>query len=504
MFRVKRIFVVLTALALGVGFGGFAAPAAGAPPVPSLMPGFPMQAGPVVMLMWGPVPGGVKYRIYLDDKRVGEAPMPPFQTTAPENAGEYRFTVTSLDASGAESEKSKPGVLRIIGLEPPKDVSGLFDTGNKQVVIRWGSAAGAMIYNLFRSEKEGEQGKLLQSLQDTRYVDKGVEANKKYYYRVTAKDATGKESKPSAQFMADTKVEVSTATETKIIKLVPIPTTVVGENKNLPNYPIDIQVLKDESIYLSMGSVVYLESFNSDAAKPLGEKFPGAMGLGATADGKLIIVQQGSNTVSVVDPVSGTVRLSFPVPDMKENFVFEGRTIPMGTPMPYDALQLSNGNFVVSDTVNNRVVLLDPRGKFLNTCGKDKDQHVIPGASFLALSPKGDIYAVSGASNRVVIFDGDCNYKGGFGEPGNAVGTFGRVQGIDVDPSGSVWVVDMMSATVQKFSPSGEFLGVLTDTTKKANVPLNTPVGLFVKPGGKDLFVAEGSTKRVKQLRIQE
>jgi DNA-binding beta-propeller fold protein YncE len=189
---------------------------------------------------------------------------------------------------------------------------------------------------------------------------------------------------------------------------------------------------------------------------------------------------------------------------MKEKFVFQGRQLDSGPPRPYDAVQFRNGNFVVSDTVNNRVVLVDPRVNFLKNCGQDKDQHVIPGASFLALSPKGDIYAVSGASNRVVIFDGECDYKGGFGESGNVVGTFGRVQGIDVDSEGSVWVVDMMSATVQKFSPDGKFLGVLTDTTKKANAPLNTPAGIVVRGGGKVIFVAESSTKRMKQLRIQE
>ncbi len=505
MSCIKRVSTALVTAALCVWLGGFAAPASGAPPAPALVPGFPMQAGTVVMVMWGPVPGGVKYRIYVDDKMVGEVPMPPFQTTAPEKPGEYRFAVTSVDASGAESDKSKAGILRIIGLEPPKEISGLFDMANKHVVLRWSGASGAMIYNLFRSEKESDQGALIQSLQDTRYVDKAVDANKKYYYRVTSKDATGKESRPSPAFVADTKVVVATAAETqKIVKLIPIATTVAGENKNLPNYPIDIQMLKDGSIYLTMGFAVYLESFDSSPAKPLGEKFPGAMGVGQTTDGQVIIVQQGANMVSVVEPGSGTVRFSFPVPAMTEKFVNEGRVIDVGVPMPYDAVQLSNGNYVVSDTVNNRVVLVDPQGKFLKNCGQDKNQHLLPGASFLALSPKGDVYAVSGAANKVAIFDGECNYKGEFGESGNVVGTFGRVQGIDVDPSGNVWVADMMSATIQKFTPTGDFLGVLTDTTKKANVPLNTPAGIVVRNGGKDVFVAESSTKRIKQLHVQE
>ena len=42
-----------------------------APPVPSMAPGFPLLAGPMVMIMWLPVPGAANYNIYLDGKHAG-------------------------------------------------------------------------------------------------------------------------------------------------------------------------------------------------------------------------------------------------------------------------------------------------------------------------------------------------------------------------------------------------------------------------------------------------
>ncbi len=51
------------------------APAARADlPTPAFLPNSPLLAGTQIIILWLPVPGAVKYNVYLNDKKVGESP----------------------------------------------------------------------------------------------------------------------------------------------------------------------------------------------------------------------------------------------------------------------------------------------------------------------------------------------------------------------------------------------------------------------------------------------
>ena len=178
-------------------------------PAPNWMPNSPIMAGPQVIILWLPVPGAAKYNIYLNDKKVAEAPGVQHIIPAPDAAGEYAIKIAAVDASGAEGPKSTPGVFRIITIEPPKSLIGRVAAG--KVALRWDKSPGAVIYNVYRAEKKDGPYKLVGSFQTESFTDGDISVGHTYYYAVSSKDLSGKESKRTQPYLislvAEAKVE---------------------------------------------------------------------------------------------------------------------------------------------------------------------------------------------------------------------------------------------------------------------------------------------------------
>jgi hypothetical protein len=72
------------------------------------------------------------------------------------------------------------------------------------VVVRWAPAAGTAAYRLYRQVGEGPWQLLTRpQLADTLYTDTALAPGQPHRYRVTALDAAGQESPPSAEATAD-------------------------------------------------------------------------------------------------------------------------------------------------------------------------------------------------------------------------------------------------------------------------------------------------------------
>ncbi|MFC1856368.1 hypothetical protein ACFL2A_07525, partial [Thermodesulfobacteriota bacterium] len=186
--------------------------AGGVTNAPTIMPNFPMLAGTNVMIMWLPVPGAVKYKIYLNGKEIGESPPGlPFNAPAPTDAGVYRYSISGLDPNGEEGPMSPESNLTITKIEQPKNISHQFL--GELMNIRWDKAPSASIYDLYRAgpypTKDSPDGskaeyKLLTSITETRYVDSEVKDGedfygKTYFYKVVSKDKFNKTS-PDTEF----------------------------------------------------------------------------------------------------------------------------------------------------------------------------------------------------------------------------------------------------------------------------------------------------------------
>jgi DNA-binding beta-propeller fold protein YncE len=134
-----------------------------------------------------------------------------------------------------------------------------------------------------------------------------------------------------------------------------------------------------------------------------------------------------------------------------------------------------DGRVVVADTGNNRLALLQMRGKalewerVLGEGGGGPGQFHEP--SGVALDSQGRIYVADTGNNRVQVFGPDGSYVRDFGGNPDANNCMTRPVAIAVvDPQepyasaadGSVYVVDQGRGRIQRFSLEGRFLGQLT------------------------------------------
>lgn len=172
---------------------------------------------------------------------------------------------------------------------------------------------------------------------------------------------------------------------------------------------------------------------------------------------------------------------------------------------PRDVLILPDGNLLVTDTGNHRLQIFDPEGNFKQSlgsqgtlpgqyyepvgiaAGRDGSIYVVDtwngriqklgpdympasewtvdawyGESinnkpYLAISPDDYVYVTDPEGYRVLIFDGDGNYVGRFGQFSNDVDGFALPNGIMADGNGDIFVADAGNNRILKyaFDPQG-------------------------------------------------
>ncbi len=110
----------------------------------------------------------------------------------------YVYYAVAIDTAGNVSENSKPATITFKDYSPPpapRDVSAIFKNG--KVIITWGKVYDFDMsgYNVYRSNfPTGTFRKLNKILiKETKFIDR--QGRKSYFYRVTAVDTSGNESK---------------------------------------------------------------------------------------------------------------------------------------------------------------------------------------------------------------------------------------------------------------------------------------------------------------------
>jgi tripartite motif-containing protein 71 len=176
---------------------------------------------------------------------------------------------------------------------------------------------------------------------------------------------------------------------------------------------------------------------------------------------------------------------------------------------PQWAAMSPSGDVYVVDTGNSRVSKLDPQGALLaqfGTFGGDPGQFNAPEG--IATDSSGNLYVAEAFGNRVQKFDADGNFllmwgdgvnqtTGGdictadsgnvcqSGAPGVTGGAFNFADGVAVDSSNRVYVVDATNRRIQRFDSSGNFerawgFGVATGASNPevCTVPATCQAGL--------------------------
>ena len=124
-----------------------------------------------------------------------------------------------------------------------------------------------------------------------------------------------------------------------------------------------------------------------------------------------------------------------------------------------------SGNIYVSELGNTRIQKFSPNGEFITKWGapgKGNGQFSSDSFIDIALSDSGYIYVLDEGNNRIQVFTLDGVYITQWGIPGASDSEFaftnGPPNGIAVDGSGNVYVVDAGNYRIQKFTGSGEFI----------------------------------------------
>lgn len=120
----------------------------------------------------------------------------------------------------------------------------------------------------------------------------------------------------------------------------------------------------------------------------------------------------------------------------------------------------ADGNIVVADTGNARIVKLSPTGEHLmnfGAFGSGPGQFKSP--ERVAIDSSGNILVSDYDANQILVFAASGDFLFSFGGSGTGNGKFDGPLGVAVAPDDSIYVADSGNARVQKFSAAGNFIG---------------------------------------------
>ena len=460
---------------------------------PSFIPSFPMLAGDNVMIMWIPVPGAVKYKVYLDGKEIGETPAPPFTTPSPTDAGTYKYTLAGVDAAGEEGPQSSAGTLAIVKMVKP---TGLMHRFLGEVLnLRWDASSAASIYDVFRSEtKDGDDYKLIGSISENKFTDSDVMYNadfygKTFYYYVIAIDKFNKRSpkseihevaivKPEEEVAARNmkfNLRIQRTKQTKFLKPMG-----GGTDVNGPSSPHFLS--SGELVFAdNKGSITVLDKYG-DQARVIGKRgleesmYQSPISMSISPDGDFYIVDYRTSSLMKFDSGEKWVwTKKTRITKKSDNIGIEGddkwpnKDYKVSRPR---GIEYYDGKLYVSDMETGAVNIYNAEdGEFIDFF-KNKETgkvHRIGAITDIMITKDGSKMLVSNPVARLIpVFSPETGEKlFGIGYSTNFVGAFVGITGITETPDGNIAVADSEMSSVQIFSAEdGTYLHHIGD--KKA------------------------------------
>jgi DNA-binding beta-propeller fold protein YncE len=211
--------------------------------------------------------------------------------------------------------------------------------------------------------------------------------------------------------------------------------------------PVGIAIDKNDTIYVtdSKRAVVYI-------FKDSGKTFVSTLGRDIFKRPTGIVVNPKTSELLVVDTLLSQVfRFDLSNRLLKGSFGTDGAAAGQFH-YPTNISVTSTGDIIVSDSLNFRVQVFSPEGRFLFTFGSMGD---VPGTfsrpKGVAADSDGNIYAVDGLFDNVQIFDKRGRLLMAFGEHGAGYGNFWLPTGIYIDNNDLIYVSDSSNRRVQIF-----------------------------------------------------
>ena len=172
---------------------------------------------------------------------------------------------------------------------------------------------------------------------------------------------------------------------------------------------------------------------------------------------------------------------------------------------PVDVVRDREENIYVVDQGNNRIQVLDRRGRFVREWGgRGFGPGFFDGPNAIAFDRSGSsLYVADTGNHRIQKFDLQGKLQRSLGRLGSGDGDFNKPTDIVVDRNGFLYVADSGNNRVQKFDSSGKFVQSWGKFSRRKGVELNNPVSVaYSEEGFGQIFVLNSTECRVQKFDI--
>ena len=180
------------------------------------------------------------------------------------------------------------------------------------------------------------------------------------------------------------------------------------------------------------------------------EKLARPVGIALDAQEQLYVVEQEKKGISVFDRQGKKIQF----------ITHASVERPTGI-----ALDRARGKIYLADTSHTKspahvVKVFNLRGELIGTVGHDKGseagEFLFP--TYLAVDTQGNLYVTDTLNSRVQVFDPEGKYLKTVGSRGSAWGMFDKPKGLALDSFGNLYVADSGWSNVQIFNQKGDVL----------------------------------------------
>lgn len=261
--------------------------------------------------------------------------------------------------------------------------------------------------------------------------------------------------------------------------------------------PMGLAISKDgQRLYVSDFAQlqVFIFDFAKKTFRKIGDEERLARPVGIALDAKenLYVVEQAKKGISVFDPQGKKLRF-ITDPSLER---------PSGI-----AIDDARRKIYVADTGHTKskehtIKIFSLAGQFLGKIGHGKGdapgQFLFP--TYLTLDSQGNLYVTDTLNSRVQMFDPDGKYVKTFGQRGTGWGMFDKPKGVATDSFGNVYVADSGWSNVQIFNQKGQ---ILLFFGGRGPIPgmLKNPTAVVIDSSN-HIYVADYLNHRVEEYRL--
>lgn len=166
----------------------------------------------------------------------------------------------------------------------------------------------------------------------------------------------------------------------------------------------------------------------------------------------------------------------------------------------------AEGNLYVTEFFGGRVFVFSPTGDFLDQfTGAGDGVGELSGPTGIAIDANGDVYVGESGTSRVQKFNSDGNPIAVWGGPGVGPGEFGSAMGVGINEElGRVYAADYGNSRIHVYTPDGELLFMFPrggDSTQIGDEPdqMFLPIGVDIAGDG-TVYVVDSGNNRVQKF----